>query len=1018
MSAFDRFVGLVTGYSKTMIAVMLVATALVSAGAPMVEQASSLDQFQTDSVEADKLDYIEANFSTGPSNTTTAQVIQRQPNGNVLDKESLLASLRYQRTLRTNDETAASLAGDQPTVGIANVIARTAIVREEAADVRRLASEVQRRNASIQRRRAALERNRTALREDRRALRNRSAAVNATSERLRAGLVELRENPSLSVDNVFDRVKANSSVALNETDRAIYREAAADLRNATTDRQASAAFRLGTRGVLADDLRALQRDRAALRERAKRLSERADQLEADVATLRETVDELKAERAELRNATNASLAAQIDQIRSMNASEIDETIGVVLGEGGDSGPFAFMPTDYEPGSTEASATVILVTQEASVANAGSGAASEALTDAQLAMERLAGDRADGHEYLVFGAGIINDEISSSQTDSLLIVGPLALLFVVIALIVAYRDLLDILLGLFGIGAVLGWTFGFMGWAGIDFNQIFVAVPVLLIGLSIDYAIHVFMRHREERTGSGDGPRESMTVALSGVGVALVWVTATTVIGFLSNLVSPVGPIREFGIVSSVGITAAFLVFTVLTPALKVELDELLEGWGVNREKQAFGTGGGAFSAALSVGSTAARRAPLAVIVLALVVTGAAAVGGSQVDTSFSQEDFLAEQPPEWTNELPEPFDPGEYTAKATLQFVNENFVRQNSQAQILIESDGRSVASARALQRVATAEETAASKDVTLVLSNGEPDVRSPLSVMEAVAAENATFNATFTAADTDGDGVPDRNVREVYDTLYTVAPDRAASVIQRENGEYRALRIVVSVKGGSSGEAITTQMRDVASTVNGPGFTVTATGSAILNKIVQDELLQTVIESLIITLVAVFLFLMITYRITEGSASLGAVTLLPVAFSVAWILGTMFLAGIPFNVLTGLITSLTVGLGVAYSIHLSERYNQELERTGDVWEAMETAVTGTGGALLGSAATTVGGFGTLAFAILPPLQQFGIITGMTIVYAFLAAVLVLPSLLVVWTRVFGPDDAAAQIVGDAPDDG
>ena len=1019
MSAFDRFVGLVTGYSKTMIAVMLVATVAVSAGAPMVEQSSSLDQFQTDSEEADKLDYIEANFSTGEENTTTAQVIQRQPDGNVLDKESLLASLRYQQSIRSDDRTADSLAGDQPTVGIANVIAQTALVRDEATDVQRLATEIQQRNASIQRRQAALAENRSQLEADRAALQNRSDAVNATSERLRAGLVELRENPQLSPDTVFDRVAANSSVGLNETDRGIYRQAASDLRNAQSQQEVEAALRLGTRGVLADDLRALDAEGERLQERADRLQTQADELEADANELQSLADELETERSQLEAARNASLSAQIDQLESMNASAIDDTIGVVLSDDGESGAFAFMPTDYEPGSTEASATVVLITQEAETANAGSGAASETLTDAQLAIESLGESRGDDHEYLVFGAGIINDEISASQEDSLLIVGPLALLFVVVALVIAYRDLLDILLGLFGIGAVLGWTFGVMGWAGIDFNQIFVAVPVLLIGLSIDYAIHIFMRHREERVASdGLGPRRSMTVALSGVGIALVWVTATTVIGFLSNLVSPVGPIQEFGLVSSAGITAAFLVFTVLVPAMKVELDELFERYGFDREKRAFGTGGGAFSSALSLGSTAARRAPLAVIVLSLVITGAAAVGGSQVDTSFSQEDFLAEQPPEWTDELPEPFRPGDYTAKTSLQFVNDNFVRQDSQAQVLIESNGTSVASATALDRVNAAEESAAEQDVTVVLSNGEPDVRSPLSVMEGVAADNETFNATFTAADTDGDGVPDRNVGEVYDTLYEVAPDRAAGVIQREDGEYVAVRVVVSVEGGASGDAITEQMRTVADEAAADGLTVTATGSAILNKIVQDELLQTVIESLLITLVAVFLFLMITYRITEGSATLGAVTLLPVAFSVAWILGTMFVAGIPFNVLTGLITSLTVGLGVAYSIHLSERYNQELERTGDVWGAMDRAVTGTGGALLGSAATTVGGFGTLAFAILPPLQQFGIITGMTIIYAFLAAVLVLPSLLVVWTRVFGPDAAAAQIVDDSPDDG
>jgi hypothetical protein len=227
---------------------------------------------------------------------------------------------------------------------------------------------------------------------------------------------------------------------------------------------------------------------------------------------------------------------------------------------------------------------------------------------------------------------------------------------------------------------------------------------------------------------------------------------------------------------------------------------------------------------------------------------------------------------------------------------------------------------------------------------------------------------------------------------------------------------MIIGVEGGASGDAVTTQMRAVAAELDGDGLEATATGSVVLNKIVQDELLDTVVNSLIITLVATFVFLMVAYRLTEGSASLGAVTLLPVAFSVTWILGTMFLLDIPFNVLTGMITSLTVGLGVAYSIHLSERYNQELERTGDVWTSMNRAVTGTGGALLGSAATTVGGFGVLVFAILPPLQQFGKITGLTIIYAFLASVLVLPSLLAVWTRFVKPDVYSSDASAD--DDG
>jgi predicted RND superfamily exporter protein len=122
-----------------------------------------------------------------------------------------------------------------------------------------------------------------------------------------------------------------------------------------------------------------------------------------------------------------------------------------------------------------------------------------------------------------------------------------------------------------------------------------------------------------------------------------------------------------------------------------------------------------------------------------------------------------------------------------------------------------------------------------------------------------------------------------------------------------------------------------------------------------------------------------------------------------------MALLGIPFNVLTGTITSLTIGLGVAYNIHMTERFVLERERGHDLWVALDRAVRGTGGALLGSAATTVSGFGVLVFAILPPIQQLGLITRLTIIYAFLGSVFVLPSLLVVWTRYVGPDQGRAD---------
>jgi predicted RND superfamily exporter protein len=1010
MDSVRRLSEAIVDNSRIVIVVLLLLSVAIGAGAAQVSQSSSLDQFSSDTPEAQAQEYLGENF-TLDENTTSVQVIVRGEN--TLSRDSLLRQLEFEQSLLDNESVNATLAAESPAIGISNLVATTAIRQEQGQALQQRAAEIEAQRAQLtatagamsdalnrtkalqaqfydlnvsysqgdisqatyEERAAAIEANLTAAREQGTATlsANQTAEFGATLSEMRAlqrGLDEL--NASYAQGEITEEEYRNRSAAIGEEIQALYGQ---------------------IETILAPDRQELQ--------------ERGEALQADQQAFQQ----------ESRSGELPPLSEQIEQLESMNESEVADTVAVVLGEDGSDRAYAFMPTGFEPGSGEASATMIILSQ-ATAGQSFQGSASDRIIDSQLDIRAIGEAAFGGGDALVFGSGIIADEVNRSMSDSLSIVGPLALLFVLVVLVIAYRDLLDIVLGLVGIFLVLMWTFGFMGWLDIAFNQIMIAVPVLLIGLSIDYAIHIFMRHREEREDNG-GPKPSMKVALAGVGVALLWVTATTVIGFLSNLTSPVPPIRDFGIVSAFGIVAALVIFGVLMPAVKASLDGWLESKGIDRQKRAFGTGGGRFSQALSVGATAAKKAPWLIVILTLVVSAGGVYGATQVNTTFNQEDFIADQPADWMQDLPEPFAPGDYQVKQTLGYVNDNFVRENSEGIILIRGN---VTNPETLARIDEATDSAAERDVTVTLSNGEAAVTSPLSSMRQVAAQNATFNATFTAADTDGDGVPDQNITQVYDGFYDAAPSQAAQVVYRtDDGEYEALRMAVSVVGGASGQAVTGEMRDLAAIVASGDTTAIATGTPIVNKIVQDQLLDTVIQSLVITLVVSFIFLMIVYRITDGSATLGLVTLLPVAFNVTWILGTMYLAGIPFNVLTGMITSLTVGLGVAYSIHVSERFSLELGRTDSVWAAMDETVTGTGGALLGSAATTVGGFGVLAFAILPPLQQFGIITGMTIIYAFLASVLILPSLLALWARYVGPgidDPDSDDADDDTPDDG
>ncbi|WP_312912396.1 MMPL family transporter [Natronosalvus caseinilyticus] len=1014
MSLADRIAGTITSHSKAALAVMLVLTLVVGAGAPMVDDDSSLGQFESESPEVAASEYIAENFTVeGAENTTTVQVIVRGNGENVLSQESLIDSLRFQQALRENESINATLVGENAITGVENIAAITHIRGQETAELAERGAELE----------------------------NRTERLNETSERLNESLVTV-------VGLEREYAALNASYENGEIDEGTYEEESAAIETqleettdeATADLESEQAATFET---TVNDLRAVVNQEAQLErqyeagevsddEYETQSAELAEQREGlfeqgtagvladEWAQLEEDSETLQADQEALQTADQPSLEEQIEALEGLDDDEYEELIADVLSDDGeDTTALAFMPADYEPGETSAEARMLFVTQTSEgggMAEMGGGGGPA--LDAQLDMQTLASEHDGVEEYLIFGAGVITDEIDRSMGDSLAIVGPLALLFVVAALAIAYRDLIDIALGVLGILLVLVWTFGFMGWADIAFNQMFVAVPVLLIGLSIDYAIHVFMRHREQREDerTTDDVRGSMKVALAGVGIALVWVTATTVIGFLSNLISPIAPIRDFGIVSSFGIVAALAIFGVLVPAAKVELDDLLESRGFDRRKRAFGTGSGRFSDALTLGSTAARKVPLVVLVVALLLTAGGVYGASQVDTSFSEEDFLAESPPAWTDNLG-PLSPGEYNAKSNLNYVNDHFQRQDVRAQVLVTGD---VTDPETLERLDAAESAAAAnEDVVYVLPNGEADVSGPLSTMRDVAAENESFNETFTAAGGGPDSVPTENLEGVYDHLLEVEPSAAQYVYRTDDGEYEAVQLSIAVQGNADLADVTAEMRAIADGIDDggtdPRWEATATGDPIVNHVVENDLMQTVLESLLITLVAVVVFLSLAYWLTGKGATLGVVTLLPVALAVSWILGSMYLLGMSFNVLTGMITSLTIGLGIAYSIHVSSRYMLELERQGNVWTAMETTVTGTGGALLGSAATTVGGFGVLAFAILPVLRQFGIITGLTIIYAFLASVIVLPTLLVLWTRYLGPDLSSADWSTDRP---
>ena len=286
----------------------------------------------------------------------------------------------------------------------------------------------------------------------------------------------------------------------------------------------------------------------------------------------------------------------------------------------------------------------------------------------------------------------------------------------------------------------------------------------------------------------------------------------------------------------------------------------------------------------------------------------------------------------------------------------------------------------------------------------GDPKELSILSIIRKAIKENSSIKSEFNI-NSNGIAKSDSDVKRVYDYLYnheTYSRD-TQSVIHKTDNDYDVaiIRIYTSIDVSGSSDVDTNKQieilyndlnkdianyGDVESTVTGESSSI----YTIMGSMTQSQIISTFISVLLAALV-----LIIVYR----NPILGLISILPVGVSVLWIIGSVYFIGYSFNIMTVMVTSITIGIGVDFCIHTTERFRLTADRTGDVCEAVTKTVAHTGGALFIAALTTAAGFAMMILAPIPPEQQFGIVTSLTIVYSYLTSIFVLPPILKIWAK-------------------
>ena len=178
---------------------------------------------------------------------------------------------------------------------------------------------------------------------------------------------------------------------------------------------------------------------------------------------------------------------------------------------------------------------------------------------------------------------------------------------------------------------------------------------------------------------------------------------------------------------------------------------------------------------------------------------------------------------------------------------------------------------------------------------------------------------------------------------------------------------------------------------------TLTATSESIISVTVTDAITDRQTESITTTVVAALTVLAIFFWLTVRQPVLAIIAVGPIVLVLISVLGTMALLGIPYTIITSIITALSIGIGVDYTIHMIHRYREEYAMARDPEQAAIRTLSTTGSALLGSALTTALGLGVLIASPLAASQQFGFTAAITIGYSLIVSILVVPPAMTVW---------------------
>lgn len=568
---------------------------------------------------------------------------------------------------------------------------------------------------------------------------------------------------------------------------------------------------------------------------------------------------------------------------------------------------------------------------------------------------------------VAGEGAISGYLSEYIDRDAKRLNPLAGIIITIVLIIAFfTPRAAIIPNLIVAGTVAG-TLGAMAASGADFYVITNGLIVCMIGIAVADSIHIFSDYYETLASN---PAMSQPDAIA-TAMARMWrpvtlTTLTTAAGFLALYpTNDMPPLQDFGIFGAIAVLIAGVLTLFVTPSLLSFVKARPSRLFRRQNNLSPDSRVARILSSLSLGH------PGKVLFSGLLIAGFAVLGASNVVINEERiENFQHHEPIYVADKAINAAMDGTYHLDVVIETPDSDGIYMPAVLEQIEE-----------LQRF-------------LEL---QPEVHGTTSIADYIKQMNRAVNED----DPKFYVLPDnKNLIAQLFLLYTASGD-PTDFEERIDSHRKTALVRASLKTGSyqASQSLIPKLEHYLSTRFGGEATAHISGRINVDYHWIDGIAESHLKSVAVSFLAVFLMSALLFRSLVG----GLMAAIPVGLSILMIYAVMGVKGIWLGVGTSMFAAIAIGLSVDFAIHTIDRLREAMSKAGDLTtkERISSVFASTGRALWFNLLAVSFGFGVLMTSHVPPLVNFGMLVALSVSVAFVASLLILPAITVVFKPGF-----------------